>query len=677
MMCGICGILSLDGSEPPAVVDAMNAAQIHRGPDDHGTFLDGPLAFGMRRLSIIGLDNGHQPIFNEDRSVAVVVNGEIYNYRELRTELEGRGHRFSTASDIEVAVHLYEEVGEDFIHRLRGMFGLALWDRKKRCLLIGRDRPGKKPIYYAVADGQLLFASEIKALHASGLVPKELDPTALRSYLSYGFVVGDGSLFQHVKRLPAGSLLRVREGKLDLERYWDLPGTEGAVEAPTTDLDHAAAHLQGLLEEAVSKRLMSEVPLGAFLSGGVDSSAIVAVMRRHFEHPLQTFTVGFADTRLDELDYARQVAERFGTHHHELVLQGVNLALLRQINWYYDEPAGDPATLPTFCLSKFARQHITVALTGEGGDEIFAGYPHHRHCHRLGQLETRLPGLRFAARALGLAEPLLPARLGKALWLAGLAQEERYRGWTAAFTDAEMRRLLRPAARQASPISSLSAPLRALHERVPDLDSLARLLYVDSRNVLADQLLLKVDKMGMAASLEARCPLLDQEFVEYGATLPSSMKLSPQGGKRVFRKALRGLIPDDILDRKKQGFEVPLDTWFARDLAVLVERALLDPQAALGRYLEPGAVAAMWKRYHRQPNSRRGLQIWRLINLAVWHEMHWPEGLFSALGAEDEDPEEAMATLFVERHANSPQSSTSAGAARAKKEIEVAVGEPL
>jgi asparagine synthase (glutamine-hydrolysing) len=659
-MCGICGILSLDGTKAPDVVEAMNAAQVHRGPDDEGAFFDGPLAFGMRRLSIIGLENGHQPIFNEDRSVAVVVNGEIYNYRELRDELEGRGHRFSTKSDIEVAVHLYEEVGADFIHRLRGMFGLALWDRKAGRLLIARDRPGKKPIYYAVVGGNLIFASEIKALHASGLVPKELNTTALRSYLSYGFVVGDGSLFKHVKRLPAGYFLRVSDGEIDLERYWDLPGIEGEVDPPTTDLDIAAAHLKGLLEKAVSKRLMSEVPLGAFLSGGVDSSAIVAVMRRHFDHPLQTFTVGFADARLDELDYARQVAEGFGTHHHELILQGANLALLRQINWFYDEPAGDPATLPTFCLSKFARQHITVALTGEGGDEIFAGYPHHRHCRRLGELEARLPGLRFAARALGMAEPLLPARVGKALWLAGMSPEERYRGWTAAFTDTEIHRLLRPTARKASPISTLSTPLAALHERVQDLDSLARLLYVDSRNVLADQLLLKVDKMGMAASLEARCPLLDQEFVEYGTSLPTSMKQSPEGSKRVFRKALRGLIPDDILDRKKQGFEVPLDTWFERDLRTLVEKALLDPRAALARHLQPGAVASMWQRYRKEPNSRRGLQLWRLVNLAVWHEMHWPEGLFAALGAEDEDPEVAMATLFVERRTTSTSTSTKA-----------------
>lgn len=651
-MCGICGIFSLDGSAPPNVVGAMNTAQAHRGPDDEGEFFDGPLAFGMRRLSIIGLENGHQPIFNEDRTLAVVVNGEIYNYRELRTELEGRGHRFSTESDIEVAVHLYEEIGDDFIHRLRGMFGLALWDRQKRRLLVARDRPGKKPIYYAQVGGHVLFASEIKALHASGLVPKELDPAGLRSYLSYGFVVGDGSLFRSVKRLPAGFLLSVQDGNIALERYWDLPGAGGPPpEPPTTDLDTAAAHLQGLLEEAVQKRLMSEVPLGAFLSGGVDSSAIVAVMRRHFDQPLQTFTVGFADARLDELDHARQVAERFGTHHHELVLQGSNLALLRQINWFYDEPAGDPATLPTFCLSKFARRHITVALTGEGGDEVFAGYPHHRHCHRLAELEGRIPGLGLAGRTLGLAEPLLPARLGKALWLAGIPPEERYRGWTAAFTDTELRRLLHPQARRQSPLETLSVPLAALHERVRDHDALARLLYVDSRNVLADQLLLKVDKMGMAASLEARCPLLDQEFVEYAATLPTDLKLNSEGGKRVLRKALRGLIPDDLLDRKKQGFEVPLDTWFRRDLATLAEKALFDPKAALARYVKPEVVTDLWRRYHRKPNGRRGVQLWRLLNLAVWHEIHWPEGLFDTLGAADEDPEEALATLFVERSA--------------------------
>ena len=650
-MCGICGILCLDGSDAPDVVGAMNDAMAHRGPDDDGIYRDGPLAFGMRRLSIIGVDNGHQPIFNEDESAAIILNGEIYNYLELREALEGRGHQFSTASDIEVALHLYEEVGEGFVDRLRGMFGLALWDRTQRRLLVGRDRPGKKPIYYSVVDGKLLFASEIKALHASGLVPKELDPTALRSYLAFGFVVGDRTLFRHVKRLPAGFLLEAVDGEVRLERYWDLPGSvDHPVEAPpTTDLDTAASRLQELLEEGVRKRLMSEVPLGAFLSGGVDSSAVVAVMRRHFDQPLQTFTVGFADTRLDELQYARQVAERFGTHHHELELQGANLALLKQINWFYDEPAGDPATLPTFCLSKFARQHITVALTGEGGDEIFGGYPHHRHCRSLGKLD-RIPLLQPAARLFSSAESVLPARPGKALWLLGMRPEERYRGWTAAFTDREMARILRPDAARLSPVELLVEPLATLHHRVPDLDPLARLLYVDSRNVLADQLLLKVDKMGMAASLEARCPLLDQDFVEYAATLPTDLKLGPDGGKRVFRKALRGLIPDDILDRKKQGFEVPLDTWFRRDLGPLVEKALLSSDADLAQFLDTEAIAKMWKDYLDQPTTRRGLQMWRLTNLAVWHELHWPSGVFRSLGAEEEDPEAAMADLFVERH---------------------------
>lgn len=666
-MCGICGVVSLRRGEAPRVLTAMNDQLVHRGPDDGDSDYHGSVGIGMRRLSIIGVDNGHQPIYNETGDIALVMNGEIYNYLEIKAGLIERGHRFATASDAEVAVHLYEEQGPDFINQLQGMFALALHDRAAKRLLIYRDRPGKKPLYYAEHQGNLIFASEIKALHASGLLPKELDRRGLRSYLAYGFVLGDRTLFHRVRKLPAAHYLQIdlaedvtaddvsaedvtaedEPAAVSIHRYWDQPR---AVASCDDDFKTAAGRIRDLLEEGVRKRLMSEVPLGAFLSGGVDSSTIVAIMRRHFDQPLQTFSVGFADRGLNELPHARQVAELFDTQHHELLLRGVNLPLLRDINHYYDEPVGDPAAVPTYCLATFARRHITVTLTGEGGDEIFAGYPHHGHSRRLAELRRKVPGLALLARMAGTTErlfgPLAPARLWKALWLSGLPQGEEMRGWSAAFTDRELHLLLSSSSALESPISSLSEPLAELRQRVEHLDPLSQLLYVDARSGLADQLLMKVDKMGMAASLEARCPLLDQDLVEYAASLPSDMKLTAQGGKQVFRRALEGLIPSSILDRPKQGFDVPLHSWLQQDVPQAVDRLLLSKQSPLAEFLQQDALAALWKAYRKNQDSRRGFQIWRLLNFALWHEMHWPRGLLDEL-LKTEPEDDPIDRVFV------------------------------
>lgn len=653
-MCGIAGIFSLSGREVPDVLDAMNDTLVHRGPDDAGTYRHGRAGLAMRRLSIIGVDNGHQPLFNEDGDVALIFNGEIYNYRALKADLVAAGHRFATLSDVEVVVHLYEEHGDAFLDHLRGMFALALYDRKRDRLLLARDRSGQKPLYYAESDGLLVFASEIKAIHASGLVAKELDRASLRSYLTYGFVVGEPTLFAGVRKLPAGHALAAAAGTTETRQYWDLPSSTAAADS----LEDAAATVRELLEESVKKRLMSEVPLGAFLSGGVDSSAVVALMKRYLDQPVQTFCVGFEDSRYDELPHARAVADHFGTRHHELVLRGVNLELLRDLNWHHDEPSGDPAAVPTFCLSRFARQRITVVLTGEGGDETFAGYPHHRHAFRFGALEARLPGLNLVARGVagleGMFGALGSARFWKGVWIAGLAVEERHRGWYATYTDHELERLLGPEMRRQGVNGALSQPFRDLQGKVSGRDLLDQLLYVDSKMMLADQLLMKVDKTTMAASLEARCPLLDQELLEYASALPASLKLSADGGsKRVLRRALRGLIEDDILDRPKQGFDVPLATWLERDLEGFVSGALLAEAAPLGRYLDLGTVRDVWQRFRRRRDMRSAKQIWRLLNLAVWHEIHWPSGLLADLGEPGFRPlEENLAgDLFVERTA--------------------------
>lgn len=634
-MCGIAGLAALDDRALPDVIEVMTDAIVHRGPDDVGVLREPKVTLGMRRLSIIGLANGHQPIFDESGDVAVVMNGEIYNYRELRRELEERGHTFSTESDAEVAVHLYEERGEDFVEPLRGMFAFALYDRKRGRLLLVRDRFGKKPLYYAIRDRRLVFASEIKAIHASGLIPKEPNPAEIPSYLTHGFVSGTNTLFRDVQKLGPGEALRLEGGEITIRRYWELPSPE------RTDpgLDAAAEQIATLLEAAVERRLMSEVPLGAFLSGGVDSTAVVAIMRERFDTPVQTFSVGFDEAHLDEAPYARAVAERFGAEHHEVVLRGLSLDLLKAINEAHDEPAGDPACVPTYVLSHFARRRITVALTGEGGDEIFAGYRHYRYARKLAELESLVPGVRALARGLsGLEDtlrPLAPARLWKAVWVASLPYEDRTAAWTSAFTDAELEHLRH-------------------HERIAKQregcgeheDRLAATLAFEARTILADQLLMKVDKMTMSASLEARCPLLDQDLAEFAARLPSYHKESASGGKIVLRRALARWVPPEVLDRPKQGFDVPLATWLKRDLARVVQTLLLSPEAPVGELVEPAGIHRLWNDLTTRDDERAAFGIWRLLNLAVWQELHWPTGVADDLRR----GEVALDDLFEERH---------------------------
>lgn len=623
-MCGIVGAFRLGGAPvSAAVVAAMNATLLHRGPDEEGSYCNDDAALAMRRLSIIGLGNGRQPIFNEDRSVAVVMNGEIYNYRDLKQDLEARGHHFATLSDVEVAVHLYEEHGADFVDAMRGMFAFALYDKTRRRLLLGRDRPGKKPLYYAVHAGQLYFASEIKALQVVPALAHAVDTTALAAYLSNGFVVGQRTLFRGIEKLPAGHLLEASGTRQvpQLRRYWDVPRPSPVEPA----FDDAAQRVRELLRDAVRVRLMSEVPLGAFLSGGVDSSAVVALMSAQLDAPVETFAVGFGDSRFDELEHARTAATLYRTNHHELRLGDCDPALLAEINRYHDEPAADPAAVPTFLLSRFARQHVTVVLTGEGGDELFAGYRHHHLQARLTQLD-RVPGAATAARWLSGLEgslPVAPRRLWKGLWIAGLGAADRPRGLVSIHTDGEVRALLR---RELWPTTGAYhlAAFRELYAKVADLDAVAQSLYVDAQSQLPEQLLMKVDKMTMAASLEARCPFLDQRLVEYAATLPSSLKRRGGDGKRVLRQALRGLVPDTLLDRPKHGFEVPIRRWLMGPLAQLAGDLLLTDGAAIHAYLAPAAVRSLWKRVQVRDDTQSARQLWLLLNLALWHAQHWP-----------------------------------------------------
>jgi asparagine synthase (glutamine-hydrolysing) len=625
-MCGIAGIYSPSGAGvSEATLRAMTATIVHRGPDSEGMLVDGPAGLAMRRLSIIGVADGGQPLFNEDRTVAIVMNGEIYNYPDLKRDLARNGHAFRTGSDVETAVHRYEERGADFVADLRGMFAFALYDSRTRRLVLGRDRVGKKPLYYAVRGRTLLFASEIKALHATGMLPKELDPSSLRSYLSHGFIPGERTMFAGVRKLPPGCVLEAGADGFRVRSYWDFPlPTEASAEPPS--FEEAARQVRELLEEAVRVRLMSEVPLGAFLSGGVDSSAVVSLMRGGLKGPVETFAVGFADAEFDELVYARQAAELYGTNHHEVLVKGCSPDLLLDLNRYHDEPAADPATVPTLCLARFARQRVTVALTGEGGDELFGGYRHYRLYRQLATLEERVAGVRGMARALLGLEPYLghvgPRRLWKGLWITSLPSRDRVRGLVNVFIDPDVDRLLAEPFRTADGHYD-EAEFGQLWERARDADHIAQAMYVDAKAQMAEQLLMKVDKTTMAASLEARCPFLDQRLIEFVGRLPTAMKIGPGGTKLLLRRALRGLVPDDLLDRKKHGFEVPVRKWMLGDLAGVVESLLLRRDAPIAAYVDLDAVRGLRRRLAATNDSQLARQLWTLLNLAVWYDLHW------------------------------------------------------
>jgi len=625
-MCGIYGILALNG--PPkhdaSVLRRMGASILHRGPDDEGSFVDGGLLLGMRRLSIIDVSGGHQPIANEDGSVVVVCNGEIYNFRELRRELEAAGHVFATNSDSEVAVHLYEQVGDRFLERLDGMFGLALWDRKRRRLIVARDPLGIKPVYYRAQQGELIFASEIKAILRVPGVVAELDPDALRQYLAFGYVSAPQSMFAGIRKLPPATALIVQDGKQELRRYWRLSDRIDESLTPSQWTERVRSEL----ERSVREQMVSDVPIGAFLSGGIDSSCVVAFMSRHSSQPVKTYSIGFSGSSgaalYNELPYARAVAKEFKTDHHEIIVQPNVAELLPQLLWHMDEPVSDAAFLTTYLVSKFAREHVTVILSGVGGDELFGGYTRYLDEHYRRQYQ-RIP----AALRRGLIDPIarrLPSdrhspllnklRLAKAFLLAdSLGFQDRYSRFMEVFSAAERDQLLRSGAAGFDDCIA-----RAFSESTSS-DPLRRLMDVDLATQLPEDLLLLTDKMSMAVSLECRVPLLDQKLVELAASMPSKLKL--QGGdlKHMMKRALQGVLPDSILNRQKRGFGAPMGAWFKSELAGLV-RDVLSPETLQRRGLfDPQAVQRM-VREHEQQQADRTDNLLALINLEIWCRLY-------------------------------------------------------
>jgi asparagine synthase (glutamine-hydrolysing) len=626
-MCGIYGILALDGARrhEPSVLARMGDAIVHRGPDDSGQFADGEMLLGMRRLSIIDVAGGHQPISSENGQVVVVCNGEIYNFRRLRRELEAAGHRFATNSDSEVAVHAYEEYGDEFLGKLEGMFGLALWDRARRRLIVARDAIGIKPIYYRVDGRQFMFASEAKALLAVPGVQARMNAAAAEQYLSVGYVCAPNCLFEGMRKLEPGSALVAENGVVRPHRYYQLPA----------NIDSARSEQQWVeavrveLERAVQDQMVSDVPIGAFLSGGVDSSAVVALMSRHSSGPVKTYSIGFQGSSgaelYNELPYARQVAERFGTDHREIVVQPDVAALLPQLILHMDEPIADAAFITTYLVAKFARQDVTVILSGVGGDELFGGYKRYLGEHYR-SLYRRVPGLIRSGLIAPLAG-LLPGdrhsrvlnqlRLAKAFVLADdMPFAQRYRAYMSVFDENERAKLLR----NGSAADFDDCILRAF-SGAQTSDPLRQLMDVDFATQLPDDLLLLTDKMSMAVSLECRVPLLDQRLVGLAASMPGALKLRGGQLKFVMKRALEGILPESILNREKRGFGAPMGAWLRAELSPLL-RGILSRDSVESRGLLNADAVDTMIREHEQRRVDRTDHLLALINLEIWSRLY-------------------------------------------------------
>jgi asparagine synthase (glutamine-hydrolysing) len=633
-MCGIVGAVSANHQAVASeTVRRMCAAITHRGPDDEGYYFNeadengsrsrfqgsASVGLGMRRLAIIDLQTGQQPIHNEDQSVWVVLNGEIYNYKELRAELEARGHRFYTQTDTEAIVHAYEEYGSDVPKRLRGMFAFALWDARHERLLLARDRVGKKPLLYSINSGGLVFASEFQALLCHPNVSREINPEAISDYLSFLCVPAPQTAFCAIRKLEPGHTLVWQRGEVRIERYWSLD-FKSKIDISEAEAGERAIEL---LRDAVRVRLMSDVPLGAFLSGGIDSSAVVALMSELSATRVKTFSIGFDEKDFSEIHHARRVAERFDTEHHEFIVRPAAIEVLPALVRHYGEPYADSSAIPTYYLSKMTRQHVTVALNGDGGDECFAGYERYA-AMRVANRYQRLP--QFVRKQI--VEPALRAipeagathsQFGKArrfVGVMGRSAGERYLRWTSAINDELKLELCTH--------DFLAQTTEALRHVAPwfagngEIDVVDRALMADTFNYLPNDLLVKVDIASMAVSLEARSPFLDHHVMEFAASLPARYKLRGLTTKHLLKKALRGMLPAENLTRRKMGFGVPLAHWFRSELKGVLVETLLSERALQRGYFKPEAVRRLIAQ-HTEGKRDYAHQLWTLLMLELWH----------------------------------------------------------
>ena len=631
-MCGIAGIVASDHlhADERARVGVMRDVLTHRGPDDAGAFFDDHAGLGHRRLSIVDLRSGHQPLGNEDGTIWIVFNGEIYNHADVRPELEAAGHHYRTRSDTETIVHAYEQWGDDCVHHFRGMFAFALWDAPKRRLLLARDRLGVKPLYWTVADGRLIFGSEIKAILASGLVEARANDEVLPEFLTTRYLSSEETLFRGIRRLMPGCLLVYENGNASIRQYWDIPiangSTSGKRSGGSVPGRQLIAEFRARLEESVRLRLMSDVPLGMFLSGGLDSSAIAALMARMIDRPLQTFSVAFSERAFSELEYSRAVARAIGAHAHEVVIgESEFFEALPRLVWHEDEPIAHPSSVPLYFVSALAREHVKVVLTGEGSDELLAGYgkyPRALANWRAGALyHTLVPGV--ARRAVrNRIVPRIPGRPGRLAARSFLALDHTPE---AVFFDSfagirldPLRSLVTPEMRSRVTAAAAYGASRAWFDRPgPSASALARILYADQKTYLVE-LLMKQDQMSMAASIESRVPFLDHPLVEFAATLPDSWKLRGLTTKRILRAAVADVLPTDILERPKMGFPVPFAQWMQGPSMRIARDVLLDRRAAERGLFEPAAVERLLAR-HESGECPAGDAIWSLLNLELWY----------------------------------------------------------
>jgi asparagine synthase (glutamine-hydrolysing) len=625
-MCGIAGIVAVDrlDEDAPSRATRMRDVITHRGPDEAGLHCDAHAALAHRRLSIVDLSTGQQPLANEDGTIWVSFNGEIYNHADVRKELEAYGHTYRTKSDTETIVHAYEQWGEDCVHRFRGMFAFAIWDAPKRRLLLVRDRLGIKPLYWARTHDVLLFGSEIKAILASGLIEPQANETVLPEVLSTRYTSGEATMFRGIHKLMPGHLLVFENGEIKTRQYWDIPSRDAA--SPQPSAPSPVTRFRELLEESVRLRLMSDVPLGMFLSGGIDSSAIAAIMARMIDQPLQTFSVAFKDRAFNELEYAREVARAIGAVSHEIVIDdGDFFGALPKLVWHEDEPIAHPSSVPLFFVSALARQHVTVVLTGEGSDELLAGYgkyPRVAWNWRAGTMYERLmPAAMRGSIARGLV-PRLPGALARYASRSFLAMdrspESMFFDNFAAIRLADQQALLAPGLRAAATRASAYGPSLSYFNTLNGSSTLLdRLLYADIKTYLVE-LLMKQDQMSMATSIESRVPFLDHKLVEYAATLPDEWKLSGFTTKRVLRESMKGLLPESILNRPKMGFPVPFADWMRGPWNAVARDVLLDRRSRERGVIDPHAVDALL-RHHAGGRAGGGDHIWSLLNLELWY----------------------------------------------------------
>jgi len=622
-MCGIAGFVdlwdatSIRSAEERAVsLDRMCRIIRHRGPDDQGVMLKPGVALGMRRLAIIDLVTGHQPISGEDGSVTIVFNGEIYNFQETKPKLEARGHTFKTHSDTEAIVHAYEEHGPACLKELRGMFAFAIWDDKAQSLFVARDRAGKKPLYYTTtSSGTFVFGSELKTLLEHPDVERELNPLALDAYFTLGYVPDPLSIFRNIHKLPPGHYLTFTKGRVDVQQYWDFDFRE---EPKRSEADYVA-ELRDLLDESVRLRLISDVPLGAFLSGGIDSSTVVGLMARHMGQPVKTFSIGFHEDSYNELEYARLTAKKFGTDHHEFFVTPDICAIVDELVWHFDEPFADSSAIPTYMVSKLARDYVTVILSGDGGDELFGGYTRYVVERKRGGFERLPKPLRE-----GLMRPL-SERLPHATWgrnylhNVSLDPIARYLDSVSVFTSLNRKALYTPDFFQKLGQGGYAGNLfRELANQVKTDEPLDRLLYVDSKTYLPGDILTKVDRMSMAVSLEARAPLLDHKLIDFVTGVPASLKLAGFQTKHLLKEAVKDLIPAEILHRPKQGFGVPIQEWINQQLRSRIRDTLRDARTRQRGYINSNYLDILLDE-HERGRRDHSMGLWSLLMLELWH----------------------------------------------------------